>query len=255
MNYKIKTFNEWIQHEYGQSLNEKLDSSILRSIEKDLKSSSLFNLHKIIKLLDDKLKWNKIKDTDFIEVEDINNLDLNDYEDGLFFWVSGNRFIDLSTDKKIIDIRPARIGFYKFPKLSSSETIKRDVTKVYILPAEVLDKYSAGELLTKRYNDKVDAIALKQDEEIRKENIERYNRIITSKVLQKTDIQEQLEELMELNKNFLVSFDKLSVKDAKTLNKELGVILEKLEEIFKNKDVDKLKGLEEEVNQLYKKYI
>ena len=191
---KKSELRQLIREEIKKSLTETFQSSIIRN----LTNSELFK--KRIRSLQSvsSIQWDNILDTDIINT-DPKTARASKYSNGLIFWMkNGNtqQPIAISIGKSVwIDIDSCW-GV----QLRSSAALAQDSDFVYIIPRDIITKYSIS---NSRHAARAD---VKSNEQVKKDNILRYKSIIAKRKSDNADIDNKVKELMS---NYQKEFESL----------------------------------------------
>jgi len=209
MNRRISTLDEFINESKQTIINEAFESNILRIMSKT----------KMWRQIKDsiKLKWDEIKDDDFIQLEPVEAAKKAKKQDGqhpmVIFWMNGNDLLGVSRNDWVMVTE----FYYKSyrsgatPVYRSVDAIKRDSTNTYIIDDARYIEFNANDVRQERWANKQDAEAFKQNYEIKNANITRYKGILaenkTKRLLpEEEEIKTMVKEVFE---HYQTLFEKL----------------------------------------------
>lgn len=263
MKNKVKTFNEFVQYEYGTSLNEAFASTILRDVKNQIDSKNYRSFKQTLGHMK-AVQWDKIEDDDFIRVDDVKEARSKKYENALIFWFDSNdNFNYVTTGKHTFDHGRGWGRRYKTPSVLA---VSKESAYALILTEDVLKEYGSDTKRIERMNAKRDALALKSNQEVAEENDKRYKELIAKKQLDQTDLGPYFEDIMEYHFDLFKGFVDKDWSDLRKLINQIKKILDMAENYADiKKGIDRgtffkhqgkqLKNIEESVLKFHSDYV
>lgn len=171
---------------FVEHLNESLERAVLETFQSSIARDVIFGTMKgwYKKDLGKDFLWDQITDADFEELtpEEARKLAYKRDSNECIFWIDGdNHAAFVSWGNYMFRKLDGR---YNMREVRSVKTISTIVIKAYVL--KDAEKFSTREIRKQRQEAKRNALALKENDEIREENINRYRTIINNNQINKT---------------------------------------------------------------------
>jgi hypothetical protein len=239
-------------------ITEQLDNVVLESIGSQ-RLTELFSKNRngkvfIPRYIDNELQWDKITDSDIEEwsTEQARKLAYKKGEDYYILWVDGSGAL---LGRTIGNWHVYSVNHWRGkPEYGTAKAMSLASDKAYVIMD--WNKFSTRELRAARQEQKKDALALKKNAEIAKENIERYKAIISERRLQEINFGDVVDSVKNVTENYAyligaINDDVVCSPDFK----ETVKMLEDLEESY-HKIMDVFKSVLEKFRQYddWKKY-
>lgn len=187
---------EYIIDHLSNTVLESMGSGILSDMFSKNRNGKVF----IPRYIDNELQWDKITDDDIEEfsTEEARKLAYKKTVDYYIIWVDGSgEFLGRTIGNWYVYSVDHRRGK---PDYGTAKAMSLASDKAYVV--KDYERFSTRELRAARQEQKKDALALKKNAEIAKENIERYKAIISERRLQEINFGDVVDSVKKVTESY-----------------------------------------------------